>query len=89
MLQKKVQWVNHVEYKQNMSEVLLLKPAGAKWKILYFSFIRFSNINQNLGKLKLVAYKLFSKTPSGQNPSNPGVGNVSMSALIRGMKLLV
>ena len=79
----------YVEYKQRMLEVLLLKPAGARWEILYFSFIRFSNINQNLGKLKLVAYKLFSKTPSGQNPSNPGVGNVSMSALIRGMKLLV
>ena len=79
----------YVEYKQNKSEVLLLKPEGAKWKILYFSFIHFSNINQNLGKLKLVEYKLFSKTPSGQNPSNPGVGNVSMSALIRGVKLSV
>ena len=81
----------YVEYNQNMSEVLLLKPEGAKWKILYLSFICFSSINQNLGKLKLVEYKLFSKTPSGQNPSNPGVGNVSMSALIRprGVKLLV
>ena len=72
-----------------MSEVLLLKLEGAKLKILHFSFIRFSNINQILGKLKLVAYKLFSKTLSGQNQSNPGVGNVSMSALIRRMKLLV